>query len=165
MGFKDHRGLLKTTYGRALATNVAWSIYVLSADLTNVHQDPGSRYATNNHDLCNHFHLIWTSRPPPTPPASPAFLPTGPSNCSWFSCLVYSSSYPQSSLSRWSVIGLFVFPESPMAAEGREQEEHAIIQRFRLFWLRFPWFNSFRQNIIISDWEIEVDTVVCSMNI
>lgn len=35
--------------------NVAWSIYVQSADLTCVHQDLGSRYATYSHDLCNQF--------------------------------------------------------------------------------------------------------------
>lgn len=81
-------------------------------------------------------HQFWSSLPQ-TPPPSPGFIPTGPSHCSWFSCLVYSSSYPQSSLSRWSVIGLFVFWSLLMAAEGREQEEHAIIQRFRLFGCAF----------------------------
>lgn len=110
LGFKHHRGLLQTTYGKALAANVAWSIYVLSAVLTTVHQNPGSRCHIQPRPLqpFPQDHLIWTSLPP-TPPPSPALLPTGPSYCSWFSCLVYSSSYPQSSLSRWSFIGLFVF--------------------------------------------------------
>lgn len=37
-GKKHHRGLLQTTCGKALASNVAWSIYVLHADRSTVHQ-------------------------------------------------------------------------------------------------------------------------------
>lgn len=63
LGFKDHRGLLQTTCGKALVANVAWSIYVLSKDLTTVHQDTRSRYATFIRDLSNHFHKTTSSRP------------------------------------------------------------------------------------------------------
>lgn len=37
--FKHHRGLLQTTCGKALASNVAWSVYVLHADSPTVHQN------------------------------------------------------------------------------------------------------------------------------
>lgn len=63
LGFRDHRGLLQTTCGKALVANVAWSIYVLSKDLTTVHQDTRSRYATFIRDLSNHFHKTPSSRP------------------------------------------------------------------------------------------------------
>lgn len=123
LGFKHHKGLLQITHGKALAANVAWSIYVLSADLTTVHQDSGSRYATYSHNQDQLKTL-------PPPPLSPALLPTGPSHCSWFSCLVYSSWYPTILSGQVVCHRPLCFPESHMAAEGKEQEEDAIIQPF-----------------------------------
>lgn len=45
-GLSTIEAFCKQHVERLWRANVAWSIYVLSADLTTVHQDLGSRYAT-----------------------------------------------------------------------------------------------------------------------